>query len=112
MSDHRALRTPRDAGGFAPVQRLHHDGVGRLDAHALARDEHTVLAVALAGQPDAAGDHGEFASTPADPTGLTGKEALAERVQGRQREGSGVRVHHQSPSVRACIIGVNSSSIQ
>jgi hypothetical protein len=97
MSKHRCRRAPGHPGGLAAVERLHHDGVGRLDADPFADTEHTVLAVALAGQPDPAGQHGELAGTAADPAGLARKKALAEGVQGGQGRGSGVRVHHQSP---------------
>jgi hypothetical protein len=115
MSQHRTLRMPRDAGAALAVQRLHHDGVGGPDADPFADPEHAVFAVALAGQPDAAGQHREFAGAPADAAGLAGKKALAEGVQ--RREGgqggrSGVRVHHQSPSVHGPIIGQNSWMIQ
>jgi hypothetical protein len=97
MSEHRTLRAPGDAGAAVVVERLHHDGVGGPDADPLADAEHPVLAVALAGQPDAAGEHGQFAGAAADAAGLAGEKALAECVQGRQGRGFGVRVHHQSP---------------
>jgi hypothetical protein len=97
MSDHRYPRPPGDAGGFAAVEGFHHHAVGGFEADAFAGADHAVLDVAGAGQPDAAGQHGQFTGAMADAPRLAGEESLAEAVQGRQGAHSSVRNHHQSP---------------
>jgi hypothetical protein len=97
MSDHRCPRPPGDAGGFVSVQGFHHHAVGGFEADAFAGADDAILEVTLAGQPDAAGQHGQLAGPMADASRLPGEESLAEAVQSRQGAHSSVRNHHQSP---------------
>jgi hypothetical protein len=103
---------PRDIRRHVAIERLDHDRLRRRQLQPLAGTQHAVLVVALAGEPDAPGEHRQFAGAAPDPACLAGQKALAECVQGREGAGSGVRVHHQSPAVHVTMIVLNPSAIQ
>jgi hypothetical protein len=94
------------------IERLDHEGIGGLQADTLAGTDDAVFLLALAGQPDAAGEHRQFAGAVADTARLAREKPLAERVQGRQGVFCSVRIHHQSPEVHGTMIGVNRRAIQ
>jgi hypothetical protein len=81
---------PAQHGTLVAVPRLDHDGGSIRQAQALAARQHAVLAVALAGHPDPALQHGEFAAAGRQAVGAAGREL----PRGQRCR---LRIHHQSP---------------
>jgi hypothetical protein len=93
----RAAWPPGDGGVSGLVERLHHHTIGGIQEQPFAGAEHMVFAVALTGQPDAAGQYRQFPGALPDTTGLPRQQPLAKGIQGRQRGHVRLRIHHQSP---------------
>jgi hypothetical protein len=86
-----------------------HCTLGPVDCDARAALEHMVVQVAMAGQPDAAGEHRQFTCTVADG----GRAARGEAHRGGGgRDRVGLRIHHQSPSEQASIFVSGATVVQ
>jgi hypothetical protein len=93
-------RPPLHDRGAVAFPGFDHRALGPVDRDARATPEHMVIQLAMAGQPDAAGEHRQFTRTVADE----GRAARGEAHRGnRGRDRVGLRIHHQSPGEQASI---------
>jgi hypothetical protein len=102
-------RPPLHDRGAVTFPGFDHRALGPVDRNARAALEHMVVQVAMAGQPDAAGEHRQFTCTVADE----GRAARGEAHRGsRGRDRVGLRIHHQSPCEQASIFVAGATVVQ
>jgi hypothetical protein len=94
-------RVPAQRDRLPGPRGFDHRVLAGAQQHALPGLDEVIAEIAVAGQPEAAIDRGEFAAEPVQTQGLARSEGLFE-----------LRIHHQSPEWRIAMIGSITQTIQ